>query len=90
MTINNESLKSRRIQVSDDFHETQNYCWEQGWTDGLPVVPPTEPLVRRMLAAYGGEPDFSLGIMESKNLRSHWRNWPSTPCWQAVSRSTSQ
>ena len=66
MTTNNESLKSRRVQVSDNFHEIQNYCWEQGWSDGLPVVPPTEPLVRAMLAAYGGEPDFSLGIMESK------------------------
>ena len=51
MTTNNESLKSRRVQVLDNFNEIQNYCWEQGWTDGLPVVPPTEPLVRAMLAA---------------------------------------
>src|SRR4029077_12450274 len=25
-------------------------CFAQGWTDGLPVVPPTAPLVERMLA----------------------------------------
>ncbi len=25
-------------------------CYEAGWTDGLPVVPPTEPLVAAMLA----------------------------------------
>ena len=67
MTSSNESLKSRRIQVSDDFTEIQNYCWEQGWTDGLPVVPPTERSVRAMLSAYGGEPDTSLGIMQPKS-----------------------
>ena len=66
MTINNDSLKARRIQVSDDFTEIQNYCWEQGWTDGLPVVPPTERLVRTMLETYGGEPGDSLGIMQPK------------------------
>jgi len=26
------------------------FCYAQGWTDGLPVVPPTEDRVLRMLA----------------------------------------
>jgi hypothetical protein len=29
-------------------------CYEYGWTDGLPVVPPTAELVARMIAASGG------------------------------------
>ena len=29
------------------------YCYEQGWTDGLPVVPPERHLVERFLAAAG-------------------------------------
>ena len=29
----------------------------QGWTDGLPVVPPTRALVDRFVAALGGDPD---------------------------------
>src|SRR5438067_12566529 len=29
----------------------------QGWTDGLPVVPPTAETVAAMIAALGGEPD---------------------------------
>ena len=33
------------------------FCYEQGWTDGLPVVPPTEDRVAAMLEAAGGEPD---------------------------------
>lgn len=28
-----------------------DYCYDQGWTDGLPVVPPTEQRVAAMLAA---------------------------------------
>ena len=50
------SLHARRFDVPDSFQAIQDYCWEQGWTDGLPVVPPTEPLVREMLAGYDGNP----------------------------------
>ena len=32
------------------------YCYEQGWTDGLPVVPPTRSLVGRFLAQSGRDP----------------------------------
>ena len=64
------SLNARRVDVSDSFQAIQDYCWEQGWTDGLPVVPPTEPLVREMLAGYGGNPAISLGIMQPRNAQA--------------------
>jgi hypothetical protein len=32
-------------------------CFDEGWTDGLPVVPPTEPLVVAFLAASGWDPE---------------------------------
>ena len=35
----------------DDAWQAIEACFAQKWTDGLPVVPPTEPLVERMLAA---------------------------------------
>lgn len=35
----------------DDPWQAIEACFAQEWTDGLPVVPPTEPLVERMLAA---------------------------------------
>jgi hypothetical protein len=35
----------------DDPWQAIESCYEHGWTDGLPVVPPTEALVERMLAA---------------------------------------
>jgi hypothetical protein len=44
----NTGLASRRIEVAalSDAVET---CYERGWTDGLPVVPPTEERVLEML-----------------------------------------
>ena len=34
------------------------WYFEQGWTDGLPVVPPTPEKLAEMLRALGGEADF--------------------------------
>lgn len=39
---------------------------ERGWTDGLPVVPPTPARVEAMLAAGGVEPDEVLGGIPSR------------------------
>ncbi len=33
------------------------WYFEQGWTDGLPVVPPTPQSVDAMVQALGGNPD---------------------------------
>lgn len=55
--------------MPDSYHAIQDYCWEQGWTDGLPVVPPTEPLVREMLSAFGQDPAKTLGVMQPRNAR---------------------
>jgi len=35
----------------------------QGWTDGLPIVPPTEELVDRMIAASGRDAMDILGVV---------------------------
>ncbi len=38
------------LDVADPWSAIEA-CYARGWTDGLPVVPPTEPLVDAMLAA---------------------------------------
>ena len=63
------ALQARRVQVSDSPDAIQDYCWQQGWTDGLPVVPATESLVRRMLSGYGEDPALSLGVIQPRNAR---------------------
>ena len=38
-----------RISMTGSFEEIQTYFYEKGWTDGLPIVPPTEDRVAAML-----------------------------------------
>ena len=66
---NQLALQSRRVDVPSTFDAVQDYCWQQGWTDGLPVVPATEDLVRRMLSAYGEDSSVSLGMIQPRNAR---------------------
>src|SRR5689334_2997843 len=43
-----------RVPSGTDLVE---WYFEQGWTDGLPVVPPTREAVDQVVAALGGDPD---------------------------------
>jgi hypothetical protein len=55
-------LKARKIELAareDDMEA----CFERGWTDGLPVVPPTEDRVQRMLQGTRRAPDKILGTI---------------------------
>jgi hypothetical protein len=45
----------------DDYHA-------RGWTDGLPVIPPTPELVADFLAAAGLEPDEVLGTVPTREV----------------------
>ncbi|MCZ6874365.1 MAG: hypothetical protein O7G88_12685, partial [bacterium] len=40
------------IEIADDLETFNAYALEQGWSDGLPLIPPTEARVERMLAQY--------------------------------------
>lgn len=44
--------QSRLIEAEDALAAIE-YCYAQGWTDGLPVVPPTERAVAAAIAATG-------------------------------------
>ena len=53
-------LTSVRHEVPDTL-EAIEYCYRQGWTDGLPVVPPTQERVREFLAYAGLDPETVVG-----------------------------
>ena len=36
-----------RLQVPGSITDINDYFYERGWTDGLPIIPPTEELVPR-------------------------------------------
>ncbi len=44
-------------EAPDDLLAAIDCCYEQGWTDGLPVVPPEASRVEGMLAADGRPPE---------------------------------
>ena len=44
------------VELPDSLDAINDYFYEQGWTDGLPIVPPTEDRVRRMLAGMPWRP----------------------------------
>jgi hypothetical protein len=55
-------LRSRRVELAalEDEHEA---LFARGWTDGLPVVPPSEERVMRMLTGTTREPDEVVAIV---------------------------
>jgi hypothetical protein len=59
------TLTSKRHKV-EDAADLVEFCFEQGWSDGLPVVPPTEARVRTMLAAAKLAPDHQVGYVDHR------------------------
>ncbi|OLC34582.1 MAG: hypothetical protein AUH28_08950 [Acidobacteria bacterium 13_1_40CM_56_16] len=56
-----QSLRSKRYDLTDAFAVNEFYH-AKGWTDGLPIVPPTEERVSECLDAAGFAPGDIIGI----------------------------
>jgi hypothetical protein len=52
----------QRVRLPDAWTAIEHF-FQQEWSDGLPVVPPTEALVQQMLAAVERAPDEVLGAV---------------------------
>lgn len=53
-------LAARKIEY-DDHADPAEICFERGWSDGLPVTPPTDERVLRMLKGTARKPDEVVG-----------------------------
>ena len=60
--FNETGLKSRRIEIGAEEDE-QEAMDARGWSDGLPLVPPTEERVLRMLDGTARDPQEVLGLV---------------------------
>ncbi|HEX7127599.1 MAG TPA: hypothetical protein VF406_17715 [Thermodesulfobacteriota bacterium] len=60
-------LASPTLELPDDLEAVTEHFYQQGWTDGLPIVPPTPERVRRMLAGYAGDPSEVIGVIPHLN-----------------------
>jgi hypothetical protein len=50
-----------------DLEAAVALCYERGWSDGLPVIPPTPAAVERLLAYMGGDPSRVIGVVPPRN-----------------------
>jgi hypothetical protein len=52
----NRELTSKRLLVDDSLEVINNLFVEKGWCDGLPIIPPTELAVEKMLTGTKRDP----------------------------------
>jgi hypothetical protein len=60
------TLTSQRHPVAGSLDDAIEFCFRQGWTDGLPVIPPTEDKVQAMLEAVGLAPQHQVAYVEHR------------------------
>jgi hypothetical protein len=59
--------KVEKVKISKDaFAEINELFYKRGWSDGLPIVPPTVERVRQMLRGTDIPPDEVIGIVPPK------------------------
>ena len=58
---------SSPVVVADDLLAAIETAHRLGWTDGLPIVPPTEERVAAMLAPLGASPDTVVGTFDTRH-----------------------
>jgi hypothetical protein len=61
------SLSSQAVPV-DDFQGAQDLFLQRGWSDGLPIIPPTPGLVARFVDAAGVAPDHVIGSIADQGV----------------------
>src|SRR5213594_5276268 len=60
------TLTSKRHVVEGSLDDAIEFCFQQGWTDGLPVVPPTPGQVSAMLDAARLEPQQQVAFITNR------------------------
>ena len=51
----------QQFSIEGDFDAQQEFFYAKGWSDGLPLMPPTPEKVKAMLSAAGRDPEEILG-----------------------------
>ncbi len=66
--MTDSTLASAVLEMEDAFEVNEIYQ-RNGWTDGLPIVPPTEERVHRFIEAMGLQPQDLLGVEPVRRRR---------------------
>lgn len=62
------AVSPRIHEVPDDLLAAIDFCFDQGWTDGLPVIPPQVDRVKAMLAADSRPSETVLAVHPATTL----------------------
>ncbi len=60
-------LQARRVELADS-EDVMEACFERGWTDGLPVIPPTAVRIMQMLSGTNRSADEVVGNVPPDNV----------------------
>ena len=60
-----QAWHSTELEI-DEAEDLVEFCYENGWTDGLPVVPPTPERVARMLSGTDRDPEELIAAVPPK------------------------
>lgn len=64
----------REIVFKGDIEQVNEFIYRQGWTDGLPVMPPTIKAIEAMLKYTDRAPDEVIGVLSpGKCVASVWK-----------------
>lgn len=63
---NDVRFDSEKIRVEDSLDIIYSLFYERGWTDGLPVVPPTEERIKAMLSGCDRDPRETVAVLSPK------------------------
>lgn len=55
------------IRLEDSPSACFDYYYRQGWTDGLPIIPPTPDLVEAMMSTVNLPPRYVVGLLAPRN-----------------------
>ncbi len=61
------SARASHLDLPGNVSDINDYFEQQGWTDGLPIIPPTEDLVSSMLEASPAPAERVLGQLPPRN-----------------------
>ena len=64
------SVHLHAASVADAMRQAYEYAYEQGWTDGLPIIPATPEAVQQFIAACGRHAEDLIGIIPPRKGRA--------------------
>lgn len=63
-------LGAMEIAFKGTFEEVNEYFYKSGWTDGLPIIPPTIEKVEQFLKYTDRSPEEEIAVLRLANLRA--------------------